>query len=166
MSNFTLWEINKQIDDVLNKMFIEAEENDGEVSEETTDLLAELKMAQFDKIEAIGCKLKNLDAEIEALDKEEKAIEDRKNSKKKSRERLANYASAMLGGEKWESSKVVFSFRKSKKTIVDDASKIPDEFFKVTVERKANLKSIKKAIEDGTIKEGAHIEDNVTMNIK
>ena len=163
----TLYEINKSIDEAINRMFIEAEENDGEVSQETTDLIAELQISQYEKIEAIGCKLKNMDAEVEALKNEEKALKARRERKEKSRESLAKYTCAMLNGENWDKSpKVAFSFRKSKQTIVDDENLIPDEYFKVKIEKKPDLTSIKKAIEAGQITEGAHIADKINMSVK
>ena len=163
----SLWKINQQMEEAIERMFIEAEENDGEVSQETTDLIADLQIAWDEKIEAIGCKLKNFDAEIDALKKEEEALAARRKRKMNNRESLAKYAAKMLAGENWDkSAKVEFSFRSSKQTIVDDESLIPDKYFKIKTERNPDLTAIKKAINAGEIKKGAHIEEKLNMTVK
>lgn len=163
----TLYDINQQMEEAINRMFAEANENDGEVSQETTDLIAELQITKDEKIEAIGCKLKNFDAEIEALKNEEESLKERRKSKESKREGLASYVAKMLGGENWDkSSKVEFSFRKSEQTIIDDETLIPDEYFKIKTDVKPDLTAIKKAIKAGELTEGAHIANRINMTVK
>ncbi len=162
----TLYEINKSVEDVLNRMLIEQAES-GEVSPETANLFSELQIARDEKIENTACYIKNLLSDIKAIKDEENNLKARRVSLEAKVDSLEGYLSDMLNYKKWDkSSKVAVSFRESKQTIIDDQSLIPSEFITTTTEDKIDLNGIKKAILDGAVIPGAHIQVNQNIQIK
>ena len=63
----TLYEINRNIEDILNRMFEEVDEETGEVNPEIVTELAELNEARDMKLDNIGAYIKNIDAEAKAI---------------------------------------------------------------------------------------------------
>ena len=152
MSN--LYEIEQDIAQAIENMLNSVNEETGEVDESCVKALEDLKIQKDKKLEAIGCVIKNLRAEAALIKAEEDihqaeadACKERRESKEKHADRLAKYVASILNGEKWESPKVAFSFRKSDKLVIDDEQKLPKKWFKVkeTVDKTA----LKKAIKEG-----------------
>ena len=86
----TLYEINRNIEDILNRMFEEVDEETGEVNPEIVTELAELNEARDTKIDNIGAYIKNLDAEA-------KAIKDEMDALTRERKRLTAELLAAMG---------------------------------------------------------------------
>jgi hypothetical protein len=163
----TLYEINKAIEDAILNIYSQVDEETGEVSDEAMQALTDLQMARDEKLENIGCYIKNLEAEAKAIKEEEKALEERRQSTEKKAERLSSYVTEMLGGEKWSCPRVAFSFRKSEQvTTIDDISLLPDEYCVIKTERKADKKKIKEAIKAGIEVSGAWLTEKINLNIK
>lgn len=163
----TLYEINNELEQAINKMFLEVDEETGEVSQETIDLISELQMQKDEKLDNIGAYIKNLMADVKAMKEEEKALKTRREIKERKIERLKDYVSGILNGEKWEkSSRVSFTFRSSKSVIIDNEDLIPNEFMKEKIERSPDKTAIKKAIEDGQEVKGSHIEIKDNLQVK
>ena len=163
----TLYEINQQIEEAINKMFAEVDEETGEVSQENIDILESLQMARDEKIESIGCYIKNLKAETEALKAEEDRLKARRVAKEKRAERLKKYVTDTLGGENWDkSAKVAFAFRSSDQTIIDNIDIIPPIYLKTKTEISPDKTKIKAAIKDGATVPGAHIEAVKNIQVK
>ena len=162
----TLYEINKAIEDAILNIYSQVDEETGEVSDEAMQALTDLQMARDEKLENIGCYIKNLEAEAKAIKEEEQALKKRRESKEHQAESLSKYITQMLGGEKWESSRVAFTFRKSKITQITDIEAVPAEFKTQETTWKADKTAIKKAIEAGQEIAGAHIEERINMSVK
>ena len=92
----TLYEINRNIEDILNRMFEEVDEETGEVNPEIVTELAELNEARDTKIDNIGAYIKNLDAEAKAIKDEMDALKKRLDQKKKRIESLKEYVAQDL----------------------------------------------------------------------
>lgn len=161
----TLYEINKDLELCIEDIFRESEET-GEVSEESMERLAELKMLKDEKLEGCGCYIKNLNAEIAALKAEEKALETRRKAKEHRLDSMKSYVASMLGGEKWDSAKVSFSFRSSESVSIDDMSKLDPKYIKTKIETSADKTAIKNALKAGEKIEGCHLEKNSNLQIK
>ena len=164
-----LYEINKSIEDLLDRMFEEVDEETGEVNPELVTELAELNQARDEKLDNIGCYLKNLQAEYLAIKAEITNLKDRLQSKENKIERLKAYVAQDLiahGESKKESARVVFSFRTSKSVNVTDEDKIPGYLKTEKVEWVPNKKAIKEAIEGGEEVAGAEIIVNQNLQIK
>lgn len=163
-----LYEINTEIDKAIETMMANVDPETGEVRQEDLDRLGELQIARDEKLENIGCYIKNLEAEAKAIKEEEQALKKRRETKEHQAESLAKYITQMLGGEKWESSKVAFTFRKSKAVVIDEAyiENIPKEYL-VEQDPKIDKKALKADIEAGKNLEGiAHIEERINLSVK
>lgn len=160
----TLYEINKQIEETIYRMFSEVDEETGEVSQGTVDLLEELNIAKDEKLENIGCLIKNLNAEIEALKAEEKNLADRRKRIENKVKRLTEYIEFILHGEDWDKSpRVAFRYKPSKAVKIIDLEKIPKMFRRVKWE--PDKTAIKKAIAEGKKVRGAEIEEKNNLRI-
>lgn len=118
------------------------------------------------KLENSAKFIKNLDTDIDGLDKEIKRLTLIKKRKAALIERLKlNCDNAMKLNN--ETTKKVgtftFSYRKSEKTIVDDVNKLPDELKKV--EYKPMAAEIKKYIKKHGSVDGARIETHMNLQI-
>ena len=128
-----------------------------------------LKAARAEKLDGIGAYIKNLTAEVDAIDAEIKALNARKESKKAHLERLKEYTAQALqnaGETKFESARVVFSFRKSTTVNIINADCIPEEFIKTKVETAPDKTAIKKALQNGAVIFGAELVEKQNLQIK
>jgi hypothetical protein len=58
------------------------------------------------------------------------------------------------------------SLRKSVQTIIDDLDQVPKQYKTVKVETTPDKTAIKKAIQEGEIIEGAHLEEKNNLQIR
>ena len=164
----TLYDINGEIEATIMEMMASVDEETGEVSDEAMEKLSELQMARDEKLDNIGAYIKNLDAEAKALKEEEQALASRRKVKENEIERLKAYVASNLNGQKFESARVCFSFRKSKAVVIDEAyiENIPSEYL-IAQEPKIDRKALKADIEAGKDLDGiAHIEEKQNLQIK
>ena len=163
----TLYEINQQMEDVLNRLMSTLDPETGEVDEAYVHELEDLKLQREEKLEAMGCYMKNLEAEAEAIKKEEAALKERRSVIEKKLKSLGNYITVTLDGEKWSCPRVAFSFRRSEQVMtVDDIDLLPEEYVTVKTERSADKKKIKEAIKAGIEVRGAWLADKINLNVK
>lgn len=162
----TLYEINQQMEEAINRMFAEANTNDGEVSQETTDLISELQIARDDKLEALGCVIKNTKAEAKAIKEEIDQLTKRKKSLDNKVNGLNFYVAKMLNGEKWECPKVSFSFKKSEQVIIDDENKLARKWFRKKITFDIDKAAIKEAIKSGKSVRHARIAEFNNLQVK
>lgn len=162
----TLYEINAELENAINQMFLDVDQETGEVSDEWVQRIEDLQMQKDEKLDNIGAIIKNKMADVKALKDEESALKARREVKEREIENLKNYVSGVLNGEKFESARVVFGFRKSDKVIVDNEEMIPKEFMKQKIEYSPDKVNIKKAIMDGVQVAGCHIETENNLQIK
>lgn len=165
----TLYEINAQIRDILDRMYEEVDEDTGEVNDELMTQLAEMNEARDMKLDNIGAYIKNLDAEAKAIKDEIDALKKRYESKKNKIESLKEYVANDLqyhGDTKKESARVVFSFRKSKAVEITDESLIPKDYIVTKTETRVDKIAIKHAIDECCEVPGAVLVDRVSLQIK
>lgn len=150
-----------EIDEMIEQTF---DHETGEILD--VEALDALNMARDEKIENIGLYIKNeaaLAAEIKA---EMASLKERKEKHEKKAESLKNYLNGYLAGAKFESAKVKISFRKSRQTVIDDETIIPDEFCEILQTRKIDKTAIASAFKAGVTVDGAHIEEKQNIQIK
>lgn len=166
----SLYEIDREIQEALESaLYYGVDEETGEVIEGNFQLLDMLTAAREEKLDNIGCYIKSLTAEVEALDNEKKSLDARIKSKKARLEKLRNYVTdsmLMNGDKKFESSRVVFSFRKSEKVDIVDANLLPAEYVTIKTEVNPDKMAIKKAIKAGADIEGAILSESVSLQVK
>lgn len=164
----TLYEIDEQIKAIMDAINVEMDEN-GEFDYSYVDQLNELNQARDEKLEAIGCYIKNLDAEAEAIKTEINALKARMDAKIRKSERLEEYVKNNLienGDTKKEFPRVCFSFRKSTLVSITDVDAIPSEYKEECVEWKPVKKEIGLALKMGKDVPGAELVTKQNLQIK
>lgn len=161
----TLYEIDEEIQELLSEV-------DPETGELITDyaVLDALLMEREAKIENIVLFIKNLSSDVRELKAEESALAERRKKAEKKVERLREYVSHALGGEKFQTPRCCVSFRKS------TALELGEGFTEWAKEHANTLLRYKEPEPDKTaikaaLAEGAEIPDaklvqNTTMTIK
>lgn len=130
-----------------------------------TEKLEQLTVDRDTKIENIACWIKNLSAEAEALKVQKQIFADRQKTAENKMESLKKYLSGYLDGEKFSTSKVAISFRKTARVNVTDITKIPEKYLKYA-EPAPDKTAIKAAIKEGVDVAGAEIVEGQSISIK
>lgn len=104
--------------EIDNAMFSLIDEETGEIKD--YEAFEELQMQREEKIENVALWYKNLIAESKAIREEEKALAERRKSLENKAESLKNFVNRTLQGNKFSTSKVAISYRKSTAVEVDD----------------------------------------------
>lgn len=156
-----LYEINQAIESLVD---IET----GEILD--FEAFQQLQMERSEKIENIALWIKNLNAESDAIKVEADKLLERKKAIDNKAERLKKYLFEILSGEKFSSSKVVVSYRKSSTVEIDDsfidwAKDNHPEYLKFK-EPEVDKIAVKQAINSGQVIVGARIVDKQNIQIK
>lgn len=161
----TLYEINSQILDFMNN--IEIDEETGEIITDMS-LLDQLQVAHDEKIENIACFIKSVEAECDAIKKEEVNLAKRRKTKENLINRLKTLLSDDLQGSKFETPRCKISFRKSTSTEVDE-----EEFLKYHKDLCTKVESykysktdLKKMVQGGTLLHGVKLVENKSISVK
>lgn len=117
------------------------------------------------KRENIALYIKNLVADSKAIDEEIKTLTQRKKSINNKVDWLKQYLANDLQGNKFETAKVVVSFRKSKSVDIQPNAEIPNEFL-IQQEPKPDKAGLKKAIQAGAAINGVSIVEKSNISIK
>lgn len=159
----TLWEINEQIELLTSQL---VDEETGEINEDIMEQLEQLDIDKHEKIENCGIVMKNLLAEVDAINEEIKTLKARASAKANHYDRLAEYVKRSLDGERFETSKVVFSYRKSDKVDVVNVDIVPEEFLKFETSVTPMKSLIKKVLKSGGEVPGCVLVENTNLQLK
>lgn len=161
----TLYEIDRAIEDAL---LIATDPETGEIlDEELFEQYKQLNMDREQKIENIGCFIKNLEADAKAIKEEAKNLAARAKAAENKADHLREYLRFCLGEQKFQTPRLAVSFRHSKKVEVDPDRlyDIPDEFLRYK-EPEPDKKLIGDALKAGQDIPGCELVENVSMIIK
>ena len=150
-----LYEINKAMQECINL----------ETGEIDLELFEKLQLEKDEKIENIALWIKNLSSDIEGMENEKKAFEERIKASKNKIISLKAYLEMTLNGEKFQTAKCSITFRKSKSVEVTDILKLEKDYLKYA-DPTADKTAIKKAIESGVTVIGASLVENLNVQIK
>lgn len=154
----TIYEIEAEIMDCIDQ-------ETGEVID--LDHLNALEMERDKKISNVACWIKDLKAEAEAIKAEKQALDKRQKAAENKAESLKTWLSGILQGEKFKDSRCAISYRRSERVDFADNfnfDTLPDYMKKVTIEPKKT--EIKEFLKGGGEIEGVRIEENTSMTIK
>jgi seryl-tRNA synthetase len=151
-----LYEIDAAIMDCID-------EDTGEIIDQAA--LDELNLSRDEKVENIALAIKNLKSEAEAIKAEKQNLAARQAAAERKTESLKNYLSDYLQGDKFKSAKVSISWRKSEVVLVDDISKLPDDFLRFK-DPEVDKTKLKEAMKAGQSFEGARLVQNNNIQIK
>lgn len=155
-----LYEIKQSIQGAIDKCI---DMETGEII--NPELLDSLNMALNEKRENIALYIKNLTCDSKAIDEEIKNLTARKKSINNKIDWLKQYLASDLQGNKFETAKVVVSFRKSKSVDIQPNAEIPNEFL-IMQEPKPDKAGLKKAIQSGAVIAGVSIVEKQNISIK
>lgn len=165
----SLYEINAQIEQIYeNAVDFET----GEIDPEAIEALEALTMERDAKIENVALWHKNVLAESKAIADEIKALQERKKRLESKINWMDNYLEYALQGQKFETSKVAISYRKSQAVEIANV----DEFCRgykdnpdlvtVKIDYAPNKTEIKKMLKNGQEIMGAVLVERQNMQIK
>jgi hypothetical protein len=166
-----LYDIENGIIEILERGFNDACVNeDGEIDFDLAQQFLEaLEGEREEKLESIALYIKELRNESFAIAQEEVKLKNRRQAKEKKAERLEEYLKSSLlgfGSKKFETPRVVLSFRTSKAVVVTDESKLDKKYMKAKVVVTVDKTAIKDALDKGEVVEGAAIEEKQNLQIK
>ena len=151
----SLYEINQAIMDCMDM-------ETGEILD--VQQLDALQMQLEDKLEGIGCWIKNLEAEAAAYKAEKDAFAARQKAAENKAASLKNYLSGYLQGCPFETLRVKISFRKSESLEVSETAVVPMEYLKHTVD--VDKAELKKAVKAGLVLDGVQLIQKQNIQIK
>lgn len=165
-----LYDINEQIEQLLNQV-----DDDGCLPESVFAEIADLQIAESEKIEAIACFIKDLKAEAAEISEEAKRLAFRKQSKENKQDRLAEYLAnylQMTGKAKFETARCVLSFRKSNRVeITDDDALLKfasehQDLGLTKIDVKTSKTAIGAAIKSGVAVPGAAMVEGQSLQVR
>lgn len=171
-----LYDIDERLSTLIEEAF---DVEDGVIFDNDEELAKRIDEVALDldkKIENIGLYIKNLEADVEALKKEEDNLKARRKSAENKIEGLKRYLNGYLSAvypndsdrAKWKfkTPRVILGYRKSSSVEVPDIEKLDKNFVKIKTEVSADKTAIKDAIKSGKEVIGAFIKENINLNIK
>ena len=129
------------------------------------DRLSDLQMERDRKIENIGCWIKNLLADAEALDKEKKNLAAQQKAAENKAASLKAYLSRYLDGEKFKSPRLVVSYRTSTSLNIAEDAVVPKDFLKYS-EPEPDKAGLKAALKKGRNFPGITLVSTQNIQIK
>ena len=129
------------------------------------DKLNALQIEREEKLENVALWIKNLTSDAEALKAEKQAFAERQKAAENKAESLKKWLTEALAGEKFKTTRVAVSFRKTKSVQVADIFALDNSFLKYAEPTPDNT-AIKKAIEAGQEVAGATLVENVSISVK
>lgn len=134
-----------------------------------TEAFDKLNIERDKKIENLALWVKNLEADVIAY-KGERDSFDRKMKKAANKAKsIKLYLSGALQGNKFSTSRVDISFRKSEAVVIADnvdIETLPKEFVNTEIEMVVNKKAVKEYLKAGNELKGIYIKENKNINIK
>ena len=158
-----------KIDQDLMALLEAIAEQEGEITPEQDEQLAINRYELETKAVDYSMAILQLNAWVEMADKEAKRVTAIKNAYKKTSESLKQRITDAM--ERYDirevkDATIKVSLRKSVQTIIDDLDQVPKQYKTIKVETTPDKTAIKKAIQEGEIIEGAHLEEKNNLQIR
>ena len=153
----------------LNAILAQLEELGGEITPELEQALAINEEQFVAKAEDYGHAILNLKGMAAAAKAEKERLAGLQKFYENTQKRLTDALSTAMqvfGQDKVENATMRLSLRHTTSTEVDDLDQLPAEFKTTKVEVVADKTAIKKAIQSGEAVPGAHLVENVSLQIK
>lgn len=154
-----LYELNRQIADFE----LVIDEETGEIT--NAEELDQIQMERDEKIENIALWIKNLKADAEAFKAEKQAFADKERVAKNKAERLTAYIQDALQGEKFETTRVRITYRKSQAVEITRPDLLPVALLRVK-EPEPDKAAIKDLLKAGALVAGAELVERQSIQIK
>ena len=155
----TLYELVKEIEN----FDLDIDEETGEIL--NMDELDALQLEKDTKVENICLWVKNLKSDAEAYRSEKKAFEQKIRAAENKAARLTAYVDYILAGDKFKSSKVSVSYRKSEQIECADLLDVDVDYLRYK-EPELDKKKIKDAIKAGIEVKGCQLVERQNLQIR
>lgn len=172
----SLYSIDERLETLINEAFDIETGEIYESQEELDKAIDDVGLELDNKIENIGLFIKNLEAEVEMLKKEENNLKHRRQTAENKIESLKRYLNGYLQAvyprdedrAKWKfkTAKVVLGYRKSNTVEISNLAELDEKFIKTKTETTVDKMAIKDAIKKGEEVKGAYIKQNLNFSIK
>ena len=162
-----LYEIDKALLDVIESGY-SVDEETGEILFEPSDL-EQLEAERNEKLEACAIYLKQLQADVAALEDEKKRLEARLKAKQRKADYMGQYVLTSLlwyAQSAFETPRVALSTRSSTRVDVYDADKLPESFVRVKITKAADKTAIGKVLRKGDSVPGAELVTVTNLVVK
>ena len=130
------------------------------------DYLDQLKMKKEAKVDNIACWIKELEAEAEALKKQEEGFAVRRKRAERRAASLKDYLTFWVGGENLKLKRSEVRWRKSTSVTIMDENAIPETFKKQKITEVVDKAGIKDALKKGNFVDGAVLTEKQNIQIK
>ncbi len=157
-----LYEINQELIDTWELC---VDEETGEINDELFAQFEALKIERDEKIENIALWIKNLRAESAAIKEEAKNLTGRAKTAENKADRLEKYIGNALAGEKFNTSRVAISWRKSTSVECEDMSVVPFEYLRYK-EPELDKVKVRDVLKTGGSVAGCYLQERQSMSIK
>ena len=171
-----LYEISEKLTTLIEEAFdIET----GELYETQEELDKAIDACALDldtKFENIGCFIKNLKAESEALKKEEDNLKRRRKTVDNKIESLENYVNGYLKAvypndadrAKWKfkTAKVALGCRRSTTVEVPNIEVLDEKYIRTKIEKAPDKTMLKELLKKGEKIKGAYLQENINLSVK
>lgn len=152
----TLYEIDESIKALID-------EETGEIAD--FEAFEALSLERDTKLENIALYVKDLKADAEAYKAEKLSFEEKQRKAENKAESLKRLLERALDGEKFKTSRVECSFRRSTSVIVGNVFDLPDDYLRYS-EPTPDKKRLKEDLAAGKLIQGASLEEKISMTIK
>lgn len=157
----TLYEINNELETAFYNCI---DPETGEIVGGTEEL-DRLQMERNEKIENTALFIKNLKAEAEMIQAEERRLTARRRTCENRAEWLKKYLADNLQGETFKSARTAISYRRTQSLNVTDIWKVPEEYVTIP-DPVPDKRAITAALKAGEKIEGAELVDNMSMIVR
>jgi len=158
-----LYELNSEFKNLINRL----ENADPEEQNAILEHLSEIGIERDEKIENTCLYIKNLDAMADSIKAEEKKLSERRKAIENRSESMRNWLSENLNGERFESSRVAVSWRKSETVEVSClVAELPAEYCRVKTTVEPDRTILKSLLKNGEIINGCQLVTKQNMQVK
>lgn len=130
------------------------------------ELLDALLMERDAKIEGVALWIKNLKSDAEAYKAEKETFAEREKKAREKAEKLTEWLTGVLQGQKFQTAKCAVSFRRSTSVDVMDMSVLPEHLLTVKTTTTANKTAIARLLKEGIDVPGCVLTENNNISIR
>lgn len=162
-----LYQINADMRRALHALEVAEEQGDAAAYEQAMLELGGLSMAREEKLAACCAYHRELESDLESLEREIERLETRKAAAKTRLESWREYIALNLGdGQTWKNELFKLSWRKSTAVTVSDEKALPELYWRERIVREIDKKAIAEDLKVGAQIPGATLEIRNHLQIK
>ena len=118
------------------------------------------------KIEGVALWIKNLRSDAEAYKAEKDAFAEREKKAREKADKLTEWLTDVLQGQKFQTAKCAVSFRRSTSVDVMDIAALPEHLLTIKTTTTANKPAIARLLKEGQTVPGCVLTENQNISIK